>query len=165
MSEKYCPLLKVYSLYSYSIYNGSFFSCMFKSSCFRTAHLHLPTCTVSVWRYSWRQLPLSARRRSHMTPAQCNVHVVYFSGLGIQFKAKNTGFGALYLEWKDKFKSIFFCFHTFGVRRSTEVLDPENQSRDTVKFGPELRGRLATKIYKQKRSLLKWFKIFIQWNL
>ena len=28
----------------------------------------------------------------------------------------------------DDFKSVLFCFHTFGVRRTIDVLDSENQS-------------------------------------
>ena len=27
----------------------------------------------------------------------------------------------------DNFKSLLFCFHTFGVRRTIDVLDSENQ--------------------------------------
>ena len=27
----------------------------------------------------------------------------------------------------DKFISLLLCFHTFGVRRTIDVLDPENQ--------------------------------------
>ena len=27
----------------------------------------------------------------------------------------------------DNFKSLLFCFHTFGVRRTIDVLDPEKQ--------------------------------------
>ena len=29
----------------------------------------------------------------------------------------------------DSIKSLFFCFHTFGVRRTIDVLDSENQPR------------------------------------
>ena len=53
-----------------------------------------------------------------------------------------TGYGVLYLERReilkrlsneiiDRFKSLLFAFHTFGVRRSIDVLDPE------VKFEPD----------------------------
>ena len=50
--------------------------------------------------------------------------------------AQKTGSGALYLKRflkvyfmniLDNFKSILFCFHTFGVRRTIDVLDSENQ--------------------------------------
>ena len=27
----------------------------------------------------------------------------------------------------DNFNSLLFCFHTFGVKNSNDVLDPENQ--------------------------------------
>ena len=37
--------------------------------------------------------------------------------------AQITGSGALYLE-----RSLLFWFHTFGVNRFIDVLDPENQS-------------------------------------
>ena len=30
----------------------------------------------------------------------------------------------------DNFKSLFYCLHTFGVRRSIDILD-------SVKFGPD----------------------------
>ena len=32
-----------------------------------------------------------------------------------------------YMEYLDNFKSLLLCFHTFGVRRSINVLNPENQ--------------------------------------
>ena len=52
--------------------------------------------------------------------------------------AKKTGSGALYLKQMeifkslkanilDNFKSLLFCFHTFGVRRTIDVVDSENQ--------------------------------------
>ena len=56
--------------------------------------------------------------------------------------AKKTGFGALYLKGRGIFKSLesnilenvkslLFCFYTFGVRRTIDVLDSEK-----FKFGP-----------------------------
>ena len=55
---------------------------------------------------------------------------------------QKTGSGDLYLERReilkrlsneiiDRFKSLLFAFHTFGVRRSIDALDPE------VKFEPD----------------------------
>ena len=55
------------------------------------------------------------------------------SGVGLE-----NGSGALYLKqieilkvyWMnilDNIKIILFCFHTFGVRRTIDVLDSENQ--------------------------------------
>ena len=35
----------------------------------------------------------------------------------------------------DNIKSLLFCVHTFGARRSVDVLDPET-SPDPVKYGP-----------------------------
>ena len=38
----------------------------------------------------------------------------------------------------DYFKSLLFCFHTFGVRRTIDFLHPEiSPDPDLVKFGPD----------------------------
>ena len=51
--------------------------------------------------------------------------------------AEKTGSGALYLKGRfsqvyntnnlDNFQSLLFCFHTFGVRSTIDVLDSDNQ--------------------------------------
>ena len=54
----------------------------------------------------------------------------------------------------DNFKRLLFCFHTFGVRHTIDVLDSENQPEsdpDSFKFGPDpgsraYRGRLTPKV-------------------
>ena len=63
----------------------------------------------------------------------------------MQFGAK-FGSRALYLEQRenllmnffDDFKSLLFCFHTFGLIRSIDVLNPENQP-GSGKFEPGLK--------------------------
>ena len=58
---------------------------------------------------------------------------------------QKTGSGALYLKRReifkanilDNFKSLIFCFHTFGVRRTIDVLDSENQLGSDPVFGPD----------------------------
>ena len=53
------------------------------------------------------------------------------------------------IVWISNFKSLFYCFHTFGVRRSIDVKNPENQ--------------LGSGTLKEKqRILLKLSKILIQ---
>ena len=58
----------------------------------------------------------------------------------------------------DNFKSLLFCFHTFGVRRTIDVLDSIT-SPDPVKFGPDpdqgpygLQGTSDTKRMKTKKK-------------
>ena len=52
----------------------------------------------------------------------------------------------------DNFKSLFFCFHSFSVRRTIDVLDKENQPVSgkirTVSgaLGITYRGRLTPKV-------------------
>ena len=48
----------------------------------------------------------------------------------------------------DNFKSILFCFHTFGVRRSIDVLDSEKQPGSGA-----YRGRLIQKYLNKKKAL------------
>ena len=41
----------------------------------------------------------------------------------------------------DNFKIILFCYHTFGVRRTIDVLDSENQPRSgNIQTGSEALG-------------------------
>ena len=50
----------------------------------------------------------------------------------------------------DNFKSLFFCFHTFGVRRTIDVLDSENQpGSGNIQTGSEALG-LTGDVYHQK---------------
>ena len=37
----------------------------------------------------------------------------------------------------DNSKSLFFCFHTFGVSHTIDVLDSESPDPDPVKFGTD----------------------------
>ena len=60
--------------------------------------------------------------------------------------AKKTGSGALYegkeiflqILHNDPLKSFLFCLHTFGVRRSIDGLEPENQPGFGSIFGQKL---------------------------
>ena len=46
---------------------------------------------------------------------------------GLRTSDEGTFFCYIWKNLFDDFKRLFFCFHTFGVRRSIDVLDPENQ--------------------------------------
>ena len=61
-----------------------------------------------------------------------------FAGMRIRFWPKKTDPGlctsnegrileVYKMNILDNFKRFFFCFHTFGVRRTVDVLDPEKQ--------------------------------------
>ena len=80
------------------------------------------------------RLICSRTRFNSNTPCAHRVHI---PGMRIRFwPRKRTG--ALYLKQRrfekvywmnmlDNIKSLFFCFHTFGGRRTIYVLDSENQ--------------------------------------
>ena len=69
----------------------------------------------------------------------------------------------------DNFESLLFCFHTFGIRRSIDVLDSKNQLRSgsgkILTGSGAYRGRLTPEVWIQKRRLPRLSKIFIQTNL
>ena len=81
----------------------------------------------------------------NITTRSDNVYITITQGWGSGFGQK-IGSGALYegrflwLYWMnilDNFKSLLFCFHSFGVRRSIVVLYLKtNPDPDPVKFGP-----------------------------
>ena len=62
----------------------------------------------------------------------------------------------------DNFISLLFCFHIFGVRRTIDVLDSENQpGSGSVKFGPDpgLQGLQGTSDSKSMKTKKKAYKI------
>ena len=60
------------------------------------------------------------------------------------------------------FEGLLFCFRTFGVRLSIDVLDPENQlGSGKIRTGPGANRGLLPKVWMP----LKLSKIFIQLNL
>ena len=54
----------------------------------------------------------------------------------------------------DNIKSLLFCFHTFGVRRTIDVLESEKPAR--IRGSRAYRGRLTPKVYKQKKKALTY---------
>ena len=94
-----------------------------------------------------------------------NLHLFY-TGMRIRFWPKKPDPGLFSNQWRFlkvyktnilDIKSLLFCFHTFGVRRTIDVLDSENQPESgsgKIRTGPALygyRGRLTPKVLKQKR--------------
>ena len=65
-----------------------------------------------------------------------------------------------WMDVSDDFKSLLSCFHTFGVRRTIDVLDSENQHGSgqirTRSGALGLTGDVWHQKYKTKKSPLVW---------
>ena len=61
----------------------------------------------------------------------------------------------------DNFKSIIFCFHTFGVRRLIDVLDSENQPGSGSRALGFTEDVLHQKYENKKGGFLKSSRILI----
>ena len=118
-------------------------------------HLITPVFSLCLERWWWRwRKDSNLLDQPHLLPARVRQEGrrrSLFSVLRIRSESRT-----LYLKQKeistfllrhvlDNIKSLLFCFHTFDVRRSNDVLDPENQSGS---------GKIRTsKVWTQKRSL------------
>ena len=67
----------------------------------------------------------------------------------------------------DKFKSLLFCFHTFGVRRTIDVLDSENQpgsGSDKILTGIGALGRTEDAWHLKYENKKEGFKNYLKYS-